>query len=169
MSRSSKYFLAFAILICIVGAASLTLGARFGPDVTQPIAFPHKTHIDSDLDCAYCHSNVERSIAATIPSVTECMVCHESIIPEHPEVQKVAAFAARGEEIPWVRVYGFPEEAAVYFSHKRHVKAGVECGVCHGNVGASTVMRAEVQWTMGKCIDCHLSRQVSTDCITCHK
>jgi len=169
MSRSSKYFLAFAVLVGLFGVAGLTLASRLSPDVTQPIAYPHKTHIDNDLDCLYCHSAAERSIAATIPSVTECMLCHESIIPDHPEVQKVAAFAARGEEIPWVRVYGFPKEADVYFTHKRHVKAGVECQTCHGNVAESTVMRAEVRWTMAKCIDCHLSRQVSIECITCHK
>jgi hypothetical protein len=167
MPKRFKYALAFVLLIGLVGVASLTWASR--APVPQPIAFPHKTHIDNDLDCTYCHSTADRSLAATIPSVSECMVCHISIIPEHPEVQKVAAFADRNEEIPWVRVYGFPREAAVYFSHKRHIKAGVDCAVCHGDVAQSTVMRAEINWTMGRCIDCHVENKVSTECMTCHK
>jgi hypothetical protein len=169
MPRSPKQLLAFAILIGFFGVASFTLACGSAPPVPQPIAFPHKTHVDADLDCTYCHSTADRSIAATIPSVSECMICHISIIPEHPEVQKVAAFADRGEEIPWARVYGFPTRAAVHFTHKRHIKAGVECSVCHGNVGEAMVIRAEVNWTMGRCIDCHLEKQVSVDCVICHK
>jgi hypothetical protein len=30
-------------------------------------------------------------------------------------------------------------------------------------------MRENIKWTMGKCIDCHREKQVSVDCLVCHK
>ena len=108
-------------------------------------------------------------MAATIPSVSECMVCHESVKPDSPEIKKLAGFAAKDEEPPWERVYGFPAEADVYFTHKRHVKAGVDCSTCHGDVANSIEMRQNIHWNMGRCIDCHRENKVSTDCLTCHK
>jgi hypothetical protein len=97
------------------------------------------------------------------------MVCHENVKLESPEIQKLATYAKAGQEPPWVRVYGFHPEAAVVFTHKRHVKAGVECSTCHGDMANMMDMRENVKWTMGKCIDCHREKQVSTDCLVCHK
>ena len=84
-------------------------------------------------------------------------------------IQKLAAYAKQGVEPPWVRAYGFHPEAAVHFTHKRHVKAGVECSTCHGDMANMMDMRENIKWTMGKCIDCHKEKQVSVDCLTCHK
>jgi hypothetical protein len=163
-----KYVIGAVVLVLLVATAALAF--RPPRAVPQPVAYPHKTHIDSGMECLSCHINADRSIAATIPSVTECMVCHENVKPDSPEIQKLAAFAAKNEEPPWVRVYGFEREAAVYFTHKRHVKAGVDCSICHGDMkNQMTPMRENVRWTMGKCIDCHLERKASTDCLTCHK
>ena len=163
-----RYVLGALVLILLVGSASLAL---LPPQpVTQPVAYPHKTHVtDNQMECLTCHVNADRSTAATIPSVTECMVCHENVKPESPEIQKLAAYAKAGEEPPWVRVYGFHPEAAVYFTHKRHVKAGIECATCHGDMANMMDMRENVKWTMGKCIDCHRERQTSVDCLVCHK
>ena len=163
-----KYVLGTVVLSLLIASAALAF--RPPEPVTQPIAFPHKTHvIDNQMDCLTCHVNADRSIAATIPSVTECMVCHENVNSESPEIQKLAAHAQAGEEPPWVRVYGFRRDAGVHFTHKRHVKAGVECSTCHGDVAQMMDIRENVKWTMGKCIDCHREKQVSVDCLVCHK
>jgi hypothetical protein len=121
------------------------------------------------MECLTCHQNADRSTMATFPSVTDCMVCHENIKADSPEIKKLAAYAAKNEEPPWVRVYGFPKEADVYFSHKRHVKANVSCATCHGDQETAMDARERVHWTMGKCIDCHRANKVSDDCLTCHK
>jgi len=162
-----KYVFGAVVLTLVIATAALAF--RPSPVITQPIAYPHKTHIDSGMECLTCHSNADRSIGATIPSVSECMVCHENVKPESPEIKKLAAYAAKNEEPPWVRVYGFPKEAGVHFTHKRHVKAGVECSTCHGDMKNMMNMRENVHWTMGKCIDCHREKQVSVDCLVCHK
>jgi len=159
----------------MVGTALLAAGLLFlrtsqsKPVVEQPVGFSHRTHLANEIECVFCHSGVEVSGSAGLPSVTQCMVCHQSTKTEDPEVQRLAAFAKRNEEIPWVRIYSFEKGAAVRFSHKRHVKAGVECSVCHGNVAQAVEMRREILWTMGKCIDCHRSSRASADCLVCHK
>jgi hypothetical protein len=152
-----KYVLGAVVLTLLVATAALAF--RRPAAVPQPIAYPHKTHIANQMECLTCHQNADRSTMATFPSVTDCMVCHENIKADSPEIKKLAAYAAKNEEPPWVRVYGFPKEADVYFSHKRHVKANVSCGTCHGDQENAMDARERVHWTMGKCIDCP----------TCHK
>ena len=48
-----------------------------------------------------------------IPGVTVCMTCHQVIATDRPEIKKIAAYQARGEEIPWVRVYNYSDSAHV--------------------------------------------------------
>jgi hypothetical protein len=138
-------------------------------DPQQPIAYTHKVHLeDVGLACVNCHTSVETGPKATIPNITACMMCHESIATEHPEIQKMAAYQKRGEDIPWERVYGFNDEAHVRFNHAPHIRASVACATCHGDLNQMTVAQRVVDHTMGFCMDCHDQRQVSNDCNTCH-
>lgn len=121
------------------------------------------------LACADCHAHADKSSHATIPNTETCMVCHESILNESPEIQKLAAYSKRGEQPPWVRVYAIDPEAKVFFTHKPHIRAGVDCAACHGQVAQSRRVGQEVKQTMGWCIQCHVERRVSTDCYTCHR
>jgi hypothetical protein len=97
------------------------------------------------------------------------MICHTSERTESPEIQKLAAFSERGEQPPWVRTYWFEQEAAVFFTHKPHMRAGVECSTCHGDLGSAHRVRREVNQTMGWCINCHRAKQASVDCYICHR
>lgn len=142
---------------------------------SQPIQFPHDTHAGQFLiDCQYCHYSAERSVDAGIPPVETCMGCHfEGRVegrnnPE--EIAKVRDFHARGEPIPWRRIYKVSDH--VHFPHMRHVAAGIECQTCHGEVqemGVLEEMAPEAgNLKMGWCISCHLERGASRDCTVCH-
>lgn len=136
---------------------------------TQPIAYVHKVHvIDNEMACDFCHDGVAKGPRATIPNIKDCMLCHESTIPDHPEIKKMAEYQKRGEDIPWQRVYGFTDEGHVRFNHAPHFRANVDCETCHGDIGSMTVAQRVVNHTMGFCRDCHNQRQVSDDCMTCH-
>jgi class III cytochrome C family protein len=125
VKRSLKY-LVLALLVFSLTALAVRV-FRKPPVVRQPVAFSHKLHVGTNqMECVACHDSAERSAVAGIPSVTQCMVCHQSIRTESPEVQRLAAYAGRREEVPWLPVYFFPTESAVYFSHKQHFKAGIE-------------------------------------------
>jgi hypothetical protein len=133
----------------------------------QPIDFSHHHHVtEIGLDCQVCHVYARRSPVAGIPSVQRCAGCHEQVLTEAPEVQKLLEFWEAEEPIPWVRVHDLPDH--VRFSHKRHVLGGVDCAECHGDVGQ---MEAAVQvesLSMGWCLNCHQEREASRDCLICH-
>jgi hypothetical protein len=165
------------VVILLLGGAFFFLRASGRPEPPiQPIAFDHWQHVSKpeadggpQLDCAFCHEHADKSAHASIPNVDTCMLCHQATKAESPEVQKLAGFAERGEQPPWRRVYWYEREAAVFFSHKPHTRAGVECAACHGDVANSRVVRREIEQTMGWCIDCHQQRGASIDCYACHR
>jgi hypothetical protein len=135
---------------------------------TQPIAFPHTLHAgELGLECRFCHAFVDRSPQATVPPLATCMTCHETIGLDRPEVQKLRAHVERGEPVVWQRVHALP--SFVHFTHQRHVKAGVDCAVCHGGVAKMARVKRVRPLTMGWCVACHWTRGAPTDCATCHQ
>ena len=134
----------------------------------QPIAFTHKVHLAKGLDCAGCHPGVEQGPDAGLPSVKLCMRCHFAIAIGSPEIKKVAAYLARGEEIPWQRVYGYYPSSHVRFNHAPHVRAGVNCAACHGDMAQQTEAIRAVDLDMEYCLVCHRQKRASVDCVTCH-
>ena len=149
------------------GAFADFFGYRAQP--VQPIEFPHKRHVEKKLKCTeYCHESVDKGPIAGLPSVKTCMICHESIATDRPLIQKVADYSKRGIDISWQRVYGYPNESHVKFNHAPHIRAGVDCATCHGDVQNQTVAKRNIDLRMGFCVDCHAARRASNDCLTCH-
>lgn len=134
----------------------------------QPIQFPHKSHVALGMDCLDCHIGADARADAGIPSVQKCMLCHQKLATNKPEVKKVMEFAASGREIPWERVYGFEPEALVRFQHAPHYRANINCSTCHGDMTKATVAEPVVKHNMGTCLTCHRERNASQDCATCH-
>jgi Cytochrome c7 and related cytochrome c len=147
-------------------AAREFFNARSTPQ--QPIPFPHKTHIAKKAVCADCHESADKGPVAGIPSVKTCMICHSQIATDKPLIKQVTAYADKGVEIPWQRVYGFTHEAHVRFQHAPHIRANVDCAVCHGDVASQTVAERVVDHNMGFCVNCHRQKNASNDCLTCH-
>jgi hypothetical protein len=134
----------------------------------QPIAYSHKKHLALGLQCLDCHSMADIGPAATIPSVTKCMLCHAMAAADKPEVKKIAAYAAKGIEIPWERVYKFEPQALVKFNHAAHIQAKVDCATCHGDMTKADTAQKLVNHNMGTCLTCHRQKGASQDCATCH-
>jgi hypothetical protein len=153
-----KILLAISVFACI----------SILPAAQQPIAYSHKQHIAMGLACLDCHSTADTQAAASIPSVRKCMLCHAKLGTNKPEIQKIAGFSKKGQEIPWERVYGFLPKAAVKFQHAPHTRAGVVCATCHGDMTVATTAQPLVKHTMGTCLTCHRANKASEDCATCH-
>ena len=135
----------------------------------QPIEFPHNLHIEkAGVECIDCHSTVDTQAEAGIPSVRKCMLCHLYVAKDGPGALKLKEYADKKREIPWVRVYRFEVAAHAKFRHAPHVKAGVECAACHGDVSQMTVATKQVNHTMGTCLNCHRQQKASEDCAACH-
>jgi Cytochrome c7 and related cytochrome c len=148
--------------IAVISLAATALRAE------QPIAYSHKIHIEHGLQCLDCHSGADTGARATIPSVSKCMLCHAKIATDKTEVKRVAEFAAARREIPWERVYGFDPGALVNFQHAPHIRAGVQCARCHGDMTQAATAQPLVKHNMGTCLSCHRQNHASEDCATCH-
>ena len=138
------------------------------PTPVQPIAYTHTVHLAKGMECTNCHTNVEKGAIAGIPSITLCMTCHQVVATDKPEIKKMAALFARGEDISWQRVYDYSPTAHVKFNHAPHIRAKVDCMTCHGDMRQRTVAVRTVDMNMGFCINCHKLRKVSVECQTCH-
>lgn len=146
----------------------------YKPD--QPIKFSHKLHAgQNEIACQYCHSSVEKSRHAGIPSVNICMNCHKGIQkgPQYGEKEIGKIYEAAGFDpktgtydnskenpLKWIKVHNLPDH--VYFNHSQHVVVGkIECATCHGNLKEMTVAEQKSPLTMKWCIDCHRKTEVA--------
>lgn len=133
----------------------------------QPISFSHKLHAgEHAIDCRYCHRHVAVSRLAGIPAVADCRACHLYISQAAPEIKKLTGYWDKREPIAWVRVNALPDH--VYFPHKMHIRAGIDCSHCHGNVAAMERITRTANLKMGWCLGCHRTHKASIDCWTCH-
>jgi hypothetical protein len=157
----------FGVLLLI--AAGLWVSwHRSGLAPDQPIAFPHTIHVSKlNLPCNFCHIFVDRSPRAGAPPLSICMSCHRSIATDRQEIRKLTRHFDEKRPVEWKPVYYLPQY--VYFSHKRHVKAGLDCSNCHGMVGTMKKIRRVGSLKMGWCVSCHRARGAPRDCATCHK
>lgn len=141
----------------------------------QPIAFSHKIHAgDNAINCQYCHSGVERSKTAGIPTVNVCMNCHRGISKGQSEagtaeIAKIydaagwdptaAKYNKPQKPIQWVKVHNLQD--FVFFSHQQHVKVGKqECATCHGDLTTMTTAQQVQPLSMAWCVDCHRTTEV---------
>ena len=157
---TSFLFIAIFVKSCIDGLYTVGIQQNYQP--TQPIAFSHKVHAGQyEIDCNYCHTGVNISKSANIPSVNICMNCHNAINTDKPEIQKILTAYEENRPIEWVRVHNLPDLA--YFNHKQHVAiGGLDCATCHGPIEEMDVVYQYSELTMGWCINCHRETEVSS-------
>ena len=169
----------------------------------QPVAFPHTVHAGSPqeggmgIQCEFCHRNVTRGEAATVPALEQCLFCHKEIggttETAKAEIAKVRQSFDLNQPIDWERVHRLPDH--VRFIHEAHIRFFTNpdtqltrrlingestnqpltvqetCSVCHGDVASMTVVKPKQGQSlkMGTCLDCHRNNNVPTDCTVCHK
>ena len=120
----------------------------------QPIDYSHKFHVGTlGLDCRYCHSFVESSHEANIPSTSVCMNCHQNIRKESKDLTLLKDSYENNNPIEWVKVHMLPDYA--YFDHSVHLNAGVGCVSCHGRIDQMEVVQQSEPLSMSWCLDCH--------------
>lgn len=158
-NRAPRYLLIGAGAASLVAVA--TIWYFFSPAFTdvgyrprQPVPFSHKLHVgDLEVDCRYCHTSVEVAVVASIPPTQTCMNCHSLVGRRSQMLAAVRESWEAGEPIRWVRVHKLPDYA--YFDHGAHLRVGVGCVTCHGNVAAMDEIQQVQPLSMRWCLDCH--------------
>jgi len=174
-------------------------GDHRGFEPAQPVDFSHRLHSgELGVPCLYCHSGAERSRHAGIPAASTCMNCHRFVKAKRAtvraeeelakkeqrkprlvvadEIRKLETAVKTNVPIRWARIHQVPD--FVYFDHRPHVSAGVECQKCHGPVETMERVRQFESLNMGWCVNCHRGRdgtrlaglpvKASSDCSSCH-
>ncbi len=99
---------------------------------------------------------------ANIPNVATCNGCHaegklvklaeSASHKERTEFIREAALADR--PIEWNRVHKLPDYVR-NFPHAAHLRAGVSCFSCHGEINTMPEVYQKQPLSMGWCLDCH--------------
>lgn len=120
----------------------------------QPVPFSHKHHVAGiGIDCRYCHTSVEDSSFAGIPPTKTCMNCHSQVWADSPMLEPVRRSLRDDKSIEWTRVNDLPD--FVYFDHSIHVRRGVGCVTCHGQVDDMPITWRARTLHMEWCLECH--------------
>jgi len=120
----------------------------------QPVPFSHEHHVGGlGIDCRYCHTTVETSAEAGLPSTHVCMSCHSQLWTNAEMLAPVRDSLATGRPLQWQRVARVPDY--VYFNHAIHVARGVPCVACHGRVDQMPLMMRAEPFEMRWCLACH--------------
>jgi hypothetical protein len=141
---------------------------------------------DHGIQCEFCHRNVTKGAAATVPALEQCLFCHKEIEgttnTAQTEIAKVRQSFADNTPINWERVHRVPDH--VRFVHEAHIRFYTQgdtpdrqlevaevCSICHGDVASMDVVKPKrfQSLKMGTCLDCHRENNVATDCTVCHK
>jgi hypothetical protein len=162
----------FVLLVLAAGAYGIWLTQQ---PPKQPIQFPHKIHLGFGVQCLYCHPGAWKGASAGLPTETKCWGCHQQIPIHNAEMQKLADYVNNNEPIKWVPVFIMPD--FVYYNHRPHIAAGLNCETCHGELSRMTVAQPRKLFNMGFCLHCHRTRFANdpvmltrlTDCGTCHR
>ncbi len=146
--------LGVALLLAIWVVPVMGYNTQVGLAPQQPVPFSHKHHVSGlGLDCRYCHTTVEISSNAGMPSTKICMTCHSQIWTNAAILAPDRQSLADNTPIRWTRVYTLPDY--VFFDHSIHVAKGVGCTECHGPIGDMELTWKASTLFMSWCLSCH--------------
>jgi hypothetical protein len=203
-ARILTIVLAVAVIFSAIALVPRLLAMRLpgnnaGFEPAQPIVFSHRLHAgELGINCEYCHSGAQRSRHAGIPAASACMNCHKFISAKRADVRAEEELAKKEHRKPrpvtsveinklytalklqqplrWNRIHQVPD--FVYFDHRPHVAAGLQCQKCHGPVETMERVRQIEPMNMGWCVNCHRGRdgtivkglpaKANSDCSACH-
>ncbi|WP_188055235.1 cytochrome c3 family protein [Sphingosinithalassobacter sp. CS137] len=184
LRRIALAVLALAVLLFAWGMMRTSGAAAgdVGKPVAQPIPFSHRQHVSLGLDCATCHETADTAAEAGMPGTETCLACHDDLFRGTRALQPLHEAAQSNRQIAWNAVTNLPEVAR--FHHGMHVRSGVPCAACHGDVATMETTTKAKPLTMQWCVECHREvqdpasdsaiRPISewhrdlTDCSVCH-
>lgn len=142
---------------------------RVGYMPTQPsTGFNHQIHAGKlGMDCRYCHTKVESSPEANIPNVATCYGCHaethvSALLVPDDKVKFIREAYSNDQPIAWRRVHKVPDYVR-NFPHNAHIRAGVSCYSCHGEIPGMPIVNQTQPMSMGWCLSCHRDMKVNPE------
>jgi hypothetical protein len=142
--------------------------------------FSHQAHLKRNVQCAFCHKDVDKTDYATeknLPSMGVCFSCHNDktaprhcrICHEDPSLKRTPSHDVAGFE---GRRHGLDARFEKLLCEKCHEESS--CDQCHRGHDRRKVHPPDIQWTHGfeakkgdkNCTYCHESERF---CARCHE
>jgi hypothetical protein len=147
-------FIVAGIAVIVGQLVRSPFATNVGVALAQPVPFSHKHHVAGiGIDCRYCHTSVEDSAFAGIPPTKTCMNCHSQVWADSPTLEPVRASYRQERPLHWTRVHDLADFA--YFDHSIHLKKGIGCVSCHGQVDDMPLTWKTMTLQMEWCLGCH--------------
>ncbi|MDR3689618.1 MAG: cytochrome c3 family protein [Fimbriimonas sp.] len=142
------------VWLAIAGLSRSPANTKQDVPLNQPVPFSHQHHTwELGIDCRYCHTSVEKSSYAGLPSTETCMSCHSQIWTNSPMLEPVRQSYETNTPIQWNLVNKVPQ--FVYFNHSIHIARGLNCNICHGPVNEMQITWKGNSFQMAWCLQCH--------------
>ncbi|MEZ0326909.1 MAG: cytochrome c3 family protein [Fimbriimonas sp.] len=143
-----------SVWLALAGLSRSPANTKVDVQINQPIPFSHQHHVtELGIDCRYCHTAVEKSAFAGLPSTETCMSCHSQIWTNSPLLEPVRQSFETNRPIEWNLVNSIPQ--FVFFNHSIHVARGINCNTCHGPVQNMNITWKGNAFQMAWCLQCH--------------
>ena len=168
MITHHRTFLRSATLTVILGglvaaAFALSLPASQPAAERRGLIFDHDKHAQQGFECLACHDAQKSTTGRDdlLPGHDICNQCHEI------EIENECATCHRNPE---PRLSPRVKDYSPKFSHERHnVAAKIECTICHTGLDAPIPDDKLGSFPkMAECMECHTTRRVKNECLTCH-
>jgi len=143
-----------AVWLAIAGLSRSPANTKVDVPLNQPVPFSHQHHTwELGIDCRYCHTTVEKSSYAGLPSTETCMSCHSQIWTNSPMLEPIRQSYETNTPIRWNLVNKVPQ--FVFFNHSIHIARGLNCNICHGAVNNMQITWKGNSFQMAWCLQCH--------------
>jgi hypothetical protein len=164
MALLRRAFAPGAVLVAgfVVGCAFLSGGGE-----EEGLAFGHREHVvEQGLSCTDCHRKAETDDAPGMPSMRQCMLCHEELDAEKPAERRIDTLFVEGKLRRAESRAAYPDE--LVFSHLAHVERAQDCNACHADVETNDHPSRLHRADMDDCTSCHAEHGAANECATCH-
>jgi hypothetical protein len=143
-----------SVWLAIAGLSRSPANTKVDVPLNQPVPFSHQHHTgELGIDCRYCHTTVEKSAYAGLPSTETCMSCHSQIWTNSPLLEPIRQSYETNTPIQWNLVNKVPQ--FVFFNHSIHIARGLNCNICHGPVNEMQITWKGNSFQMAWCLQCH--------------
>ncbi len=163
MTDRNRATLPFALIALAALAGCVLLDRVRTREVV--FGFDHALHVEEGMDCGDCHYSVEDDDDPGLPTLPQCMLCHEEIDAERPPERRIETLFDGNK---FRAAHGSALSDEVRFSHLAHATE-LECAACHTGIATNERVADLPLVDMDACTACHEARGESTsECATCH-
>lgn len=160
--------------------------AEFQSPLGPDLVFNHDPHVAAEVECATCHTDVDKALlpsgplkpfcmdchGKTSPALNECAVCHKETNKETIPSSRYGVNLAHDQPAIWAKVHGTESKVDPKYCALCHTEQAF-CDDCHTTTAPDshtvswrrTTHGMQASWDRNNCSVCH----EEDSCLQCHQ